>query len=107
MGGERNMSTRLSPSSACSIFNNLPLILMSLVFLACFFFTDLINGIPPIIRHYIQNISSLRQIMVVVTVQTLPITAVLLEERFLMGKLGPKRVYRCLVQSWTVISMWQ
>ncbi|KAL4189085.1 hypothetical protein AMTRI_Chr08g205220 [Amborella trichopoda] len=68
MGGERNMSTRLSTSWACSISNNLPPILMSLVFL------------------------------VLVTVQTLPIPIVLPEERFLMGKLGPKRVYWCLVQ---------
>ncbi|KAL4189081.1 hypothetical protein AMTRI_Chr08g205200 [Amborella trichopoda] len=41
---------------------------------------------------------SLRQVMVVVTVQTLLITTVLPMERFLIGKLGPKVVYRCLVQ---------
>ncbi|ERN11474.1 hypothetical protein AMTRI_Chr03g43760 [Amborella trichopoda] len=64
----------------------------------CFFCTDLMNGIPPIIRHYVQNVGSLHQIMVLVTVRILPITTVLPEERFLIGKLGPKGVYRCLVQ---------
>ncbi|OVA09301.1 potassium transporter [Macleaya cordata] len=64
----------------------------------CFFCTDLVNGIPPIIRHYVQTVSSLRDIMVIVTIRTLPIKSVLPEERFLVGKLGPKGVYRCLVQ---------
>ncbi|XP_020521176.1 potassium transporter 26-like [Amborella trichopoda] len=62
-----------------------------------FFCTDLINGIPPIIRHYIQNVGSLHQIMVVVTVRILSITSAVSEERFLIGKLGPNGVYRCLV----------
>ncbi|KAF6159753.1 hypothetical protein GIB67_030011 [Kingdonia uniflora] len=64
----------------------------------CFFCTDLVNGIPPIIRHYVQNVGSLRNIMVIVTVRILPIKSVLPDERFVLGKLGPKGVYRCLIQ---------
>ncbi|CAI9762461.1 unnamed protein product [Fraxinus pennsylvanica] len=64
----------------------------------CFFFTDQINGIPPIIRHYIQNTNSVKEIVVIVTVRTLPIKTVLLQERFNVGKLGLEGVYRCLVQ---------
>ncbi|KAL3521604.1 hypothetical protein ACH5RR_019753 [Cinchona calisaya] len=64
----------------------------------CFFFTDLVNGIPPIIRRYIQHTNSVREIMVVVTIRTLPIKTVLPEERFNVGKLGVEGVYRCLVQ---------
>lgn len=64
----------------------------------CFFCTDLVNGIPPIIRHYIQHTGSVRQIMVIVTIRTLPIKYVLPEERFDVGKLGVDGVYRCLVQ---------
>lgn len=64
----------------------------------CFFFTDLVNGIPPIIRHYIQHTNSVREIMVVVTLRTLPIKTVLPEERFIVDKLGVEGVYRCLVQ---------
>ncbi|KAL2550621.1 Potassium transporter 5 [Forsythia ovata] len=64
----------------------------------CFFFTDLVNGIPPIIRHYIQNTNSVRETMVIITVRTLPIKTVLPEERFNVGKLGLAGVYRCLVQ---------
>ncbi|KAL7214160.1 hypothetical protein ACSBR1_026559 [Camellia fascicularis] len=64
----------------------------------CFFCTDLVNGIPPIIRRYIHHANSVREIMVIVTVSTLPITNVLPEERFVVGKLGLDGVYQCLVQ---------
>ncbi|KAL7183663.1 hypothetical protein ACSBR2_025949 [Camellia fascicularis] len=64
----------------------------------CFFCTDLVNGIPPIIRRYIHHANSVREIMVIVTVRTLPITTVLPEERFVVGKLGLDGVYQCLVQ---------
>ncbi|KAA8533652.1 hypothetical protein F0562_030914 [Nyssa sinensis] len=64
----------------------------------CFFCTDLVNGIPPIIRHYIQHTSSVREITIIVTVRTLPIKTVLPEERLVVGKLGLEGVYRCLVQ---------
>ena len=64
----------------------------------CFFCTDLINGIPPIIRHYVNHVGTLREVMVLVTIRTLPVRSVLPEERFLVGRLGPKGQYRCLVQ---------
>ncbi|KAK1259170.1 Potassium transporter 26 [Acorus gramineus] len=64
----------------------------------CFFCTDLMNGIPPIIRHYVEHVRSVREVMVIITVRTLPIKSVLPEERFVVAKLGPKGVYRCLVQ---------
>ncbi|KAL6956690.1 Potassium transporter, partial [Sarracenia purpurea var. burkii] len=64
----------------------------------CFFYTDLVNGIPPIIRHYVQHTNSMRKIMVVLTIRTLPIQTVLPEERLVVGKLGVDGVYRCLVQ---------
>ncbi|PIA33950.1 hypothetical protein AQUCO_03900071v1 [Aquilegia coerulea] len=64
----------------------------------CLFCTDLINGIPPIIGHYVNHVGSLHEVLVVVTVRTLPIVSVLPEERFIVGKLGPYGVYRCLIQ---------
>ncbi|KAK8946183.1 Potassium transporter 26 [Platanthera guangdongensis] len=64
----------------------------------CIFCTDLVNGIPPIIRHYVQHIGTLRRITVLVTVRTLPVRTVLPEERFIVAKLGPEGVYRCQVQ---------
>ncbi|XP_057798612.1 potassium transporter 26-like [Salvia miltiorrhiza] len=64
----------------------------------CFFFTDLVYGIPPIIRRYIHHTNSVREIMVVVTIRTLPIKTVAPEKRLHVGKLGHEGVYRCLIQ---------
>ncbi|KAJ0987093.1 hypothetical protein J5N97_005449 [Dioscorea zingiberensis] len=64
----------------------------------CFFCTDLMNGYPPIVRHYVQHVGALRQVMVFVTVRMLPVKSVLPEERFAMAKLDADGVYRCLVQ---------
>ncbi|CAI9092363.1 OLC1v1027580C1 [Oldenlandia corymbosa var. corymbosa] len=64
----------------------------------CFFFTDLVNGIPPIIRRYIHHTNLVREIMVIVTIRTLPIKTTLPEERFNVGRLGIEGVYRCMVQ---------
>ncbi|EYU25188.1 hypothetical protein MIMGU_mgv1a021793mg, partial [Erythranthe guttata] len=54
----------------------------------CFFFTNLVYGIPPIVQHYIQHTNSVREIMVIVTT----------EDRYNVGKLGNEGVYRCLVR---------
>eukprot|EP01018_Ginkgo_biloba_P031855 Gb_04140 [translate_table: standard] len=64
----------------------------------CFFCSDLIHGLPPIIQHYVKNVSSLHEILIIVTIRFVPVKTVLPEERFLVGKLEPKGVYRCLAQ---------
>ncbi|KAL0321521.1 UNVERIFIED_CONTAM: Potassium transporter 26 [Sesamum calycinum] len=64
----------------------------------CFFFTDLVHGIPPIIHRYIQHTNSVQEVVVVVTIRTLPIKTVLPEDRLIVGKLGNQGVYRCSVQ---------
>jgi KUP system potassium uptake protein len=64
----------------------------------CIFCTDLMNGIPPIVRHYVRHTGSIRELMVFVTVRILPVTFVLPEERFLVDKLDHVGVYRCILQ---------
>ncbi|KAL0400633.1 UNVERIFIED_CONTAM: Potassium transporter 26 [Sesamum latifolium] len=64
----------------------------------CFFLTDLVYGIPPIIHRYVQHTNSVHEVVVVVTIRTLPIKTVLPEDRLIVGKLGNQGVYRCLVQ---------
>ncbi|KAK1669485.1 hypothetical protein QYE76_057644 [Lolium multiflorum] len=66
----------------------------------CFFFTDLMNGVPPIVCHYAEHTGSLRELLVFVTVRMLPVTSVLPEERFLMAVVDevPTGVYRCVAQ---------
>ncbi|KAI5002622.1 hypothetical protein ZWY2020_027272 [Hordeum vulgare] len=66
----------------------------------CFFFTDFINGIPPIVRHYAEHTGCLRELLLFVTVRRLPVTSVLPEERFLVASEEevPPGVYRSVVQ---------
>ncbi|XP_020190465.1 potassium transporter 6-like [Aegilops tauschii subsp. strangulata] len=66
----------------------------------CFFFTDLMNGIPPIVRHYAEHTGCLRELLLFVTVRRLPVTSVLPEERFLVAaeEEVPPGVYRSVVQ---------
>lgn len=70
----------------------------------CFFCTNLVNGIPPIIRNYVQLVGSLHQVMVIVTVRTLPIKWVFVvslhQVMVICGIscMGPHGVYLCLVQ---------
>ncbi|KAH9303016.1 hypothetical protein KI387_014599, partial [Taxus chinensis] len=64
----------------------------------CFYCSDLVYGLPPILRHYVKNVGSLHEILIILTIRTVPVNTVLPEERFLVGKLGPNGVYRCLAQ---------
>ncbi|EMS63119.1 Potassium transporter 26 [Triticum urartu] len=64
----------------------------------CIFCTDLMNGIPPIVRHYVKHTGSIREVMVFVTVRILPVRSVLPEERLLVDKLDHVGVYRCILQ---------
>ncbi|KAH9303017.1 hypothetical protein KI387_014600 [Taxus chinensis] len=64
----------------------------------CFLCSDLVYGLPPILRHYVKSVGSLHEILIILTIRTVPVNTVLLEERFLVGKLGPNGVYRCLAQ---------
>lgn len=64
----------------------------------CFLCSDQVHGLPPILRHYVRNVGALHEILIILTIRIVPVTTVLLEERFLVGKPGPKGVYRCLAQ---------
>jgi KUP system potassium uptake protein len=43
----------------------------------CFFFVDLMNGVPPIVRHYAEHTGCLCELLVFITIRTLPVTSVL------------------------------
>eukprot|EP01018_Ginkgo_biloba_P031856 Gb_04121 [translate_table: standard] len=89
------MERKLSIEGLHSMVNNVGVCRVPGV---CFFCSDLIHGLPPIIEHYVKNVSSLHEILIIVTIRFVPVKTVLPEERFLVGKLEPKGVYRCLAQ---------
>ncbi|XP_072085961.1 potassium transporter 5-like isoform X2 [Arachis hypogaea] len=64
------------------------------------FYSDLVDGIPPIFKHYIENVHALHYVLVFVCIKSLPISKVPVEDRFLFNRIGSKEfnVYRCVVR---------
>ncbi|GKC72512.1 potassium transporter 5-like protein [Tanacetum coccineum] len=64
------------------------------------FYSELAHGIPPIFKHYIDNVPALNSVMVFVSVKSLPISRVAPEERFLFRRVKPNELYvfRCVVR---------
>ncbi|XP_030945518.1 potassium transporter 5-like [Quercus lobata] len=64
------------------------------------FYSDLVQGIPPIFKHYVENVPALQSVLVFISVKSLPISKVPVKERFLFRQVEPKELYvfRCVVR---------
>ncbi|XP_027349392.1 potassium transporter 5-like [Abrus precatorius] len=64
------------------------------------FYSELVQGIPPIFKHYVANVPALHSVLVFVSIKSLPISKVPMEERFLFRQVQPKNlnVFRCVVR---------
>ncbi|MBA0742969.1 hypothetical protein Gogos_005694, partial [Gossypium gossypioides] len=64
------------------------------------FYSELVQGIPPIFEHYVANIQALHSVLVFVSIKSLPISKVPAEERFLFRRVEPKElnIFRCVVR---------
>ena len=51
-------------------------------------YSELVQGIPPIFPHFISNIPSTHSVLVFVSIKSIPISKVALEERFLAVRAG-------------------
>ncbi|KFK25722.1 hypothetical protein AALP_AA8G151400 [Arabis alpina] len=62
--------------------------------------TELVSGIPAIFSHFVTNLPAFHQIVVFLCVKSVPVPHVKPEERFLVGRVGPKehRLYRCIAR---------
>ncbi|WJX62125.1 Potassium transporter 6 [Trifolium repens] len=62
--------------------------------------TDLVSGIPVIFSHFVTNLPAFHQILVFLCIKHVPVPHVRPEERFLVGRVGPRnfRIYRCIVR---------
>jgi KUP system potassium uptake protein len=64
----------------------------------CFFYSNIQDGLTPILGHYIKNMSSLHAATVFVTLRYLLVAKVEQRERILVRRLGPSGVYGCTIQ---------
>ncbi|XP_045791967.1 potassium transporter 5-like [Trifolium pratense] len=63
-------------------------------------YSELVQGIPPIFAHFIANIPTIHSVVVFVSMKAIPISNVVLEERFLFRYVEPKecKIFRCIVR---------
>ncbi|ERN16966.1 potassium transporter 5 [Amborella trichopoda] len=64
------------------------------------FYSELVEGVPPIFSHYIDNVPAVHKVLVFVSMKWLPIGRVPQDERFLFRRVGPRElgVFRCIVR---------
>jgi KUP system potassium uptake protein len=64
------------------------------------FYSEIVQGIPPIFKHYVANVPAMHSTLVFVSIKSLPISKVPVEERFLFRRVEPKdqNVFRCVVR---------
>ncbi|XP_030543311.1 potassium transporter 5-like [Rhodamnia argentea] len=64
------------------------------------FYSELVQGIPPIFKHYVENVPAVHSVLVFVSIKSLPISKVPSEERFLFRRVEPNElnVFRCVVR---------
>ena len=64
------------------------------------FYTELVQGIPPIFKHYVSNVPALHSVLVFVSIKSLPISKVPMEERFLFCRVEHEelKVFRCVAR---------
>lgn len=62
--------------------------------------TELVSGIPAIFSHFVTNLPAFHQVLVLFCIKYVPVPHVRPDERFLVGRVGPKeyRVYRCIAR---------
>ncbi|KAG5554116.1 hypothetical protein RHGRI_011853 [Rhododendron griersonianum] len=64
----------------------------------CFFYTNIQDGLTPILGHYIKNMKSLHKVTIFTTLRYLLVPKVAPCERIVIKKLGLKGVYGCVIQ---------
>ncbi|CAL9211453.1 unnamed protein product [Musa hybrid cultivar] len=64
----------------------------------CFFYSNIQEGLTPILGHYIQNTRSLHRVTIFTTLRYLLVAKVAPNERIMITRLGLDGVYGCMIQ---------
>ncbi|WOK96401.1 potassium transporter 6 [Canna indica] len=62
--------------------------------------TELVSGIPALFSHFVTNLPAFHQVVVFLCIKSVPVPFIQPEERYLVGRVGPKeyRLYRVIVR---------
>ncbi|CAL9099986.1 unnamed protein product [Musa acuminata var. zebrina] len=63
-------------------------------------YADLVTGMPAIFGHFAANLPAFHQVLVFVCIKSVQVPFVSEEDRFLVGRIGPKEyhIFRCIVR---------
>ena len=63
-------------------------------------YTELVTGVPAIFTHFVTNLPAFHEVLVFLCVKSVPVPFVPPDERYLVGRIGPRayRMYRCIVR---------
>ncbi|XP_024526639.1 potassium transporter 1 isoform X1 [Selaginella moellendorffii] len=63
-------------------------------------YSELVTGVPAIFSHFVTNLPAFHQVLIFVCIKSVPVPYVRPEERYLIGRIGPKeyRMFRCIVR---------
>ncbi|KAG1365098.1 potassium transporter 7 [Cocos nucifera] len=63
-------------------------------------YSNIVTGVPPMFAHFVTNFPAFHRILIFVCLQTLTVPKVPVDERFLIGRIGPPeyRLFRCIVR---------
>ncbi|XP_038688520.1 probable potassium transporter 17 isoform X2 [Tripterygium wilfordii] len=64
----------------------------------CFFYTNIQDGLTPILGHYLKSMKSLHKVTIFTTLRYLLVPKVAQHERLVVNKLGLEGVYGCVIQ---------
>jgi KUP system potassium uptake protein len=64
----------------------------------CFFYSNIQDGLTPVVGHYIKNMSSLHTVTVFVTLRYLLVAKIAQRDRIQITRLGHNGVYGCTIQ---------
>ncbi|KAI9121259.1 hypothetical protein K1719_008292 [Acacia pycnantha] len=62
--------------------------------------TELVSGIPAIFSQFVTNLPAFHEVVIFLCIKSVPVPHVRPEERFLVGRVGPKeyQLYRCIAR---------
>lgn len=63
-------------------------------------YSNIMTGVPPMFAHFVTNFPAIHRILIFVSLETLTVPKVPVDERFLIGRIGPPeyRFFRCIVR---------
>lgn len=91
---EYDLQNRVTMQTLMSIGEGLGLVRVPGVGLV---YTELVTAVPPIFAHFFTNLPAVHEFLVFVSIKSVPVPYIPSNERYLIGRIGPKRLrmYRC------------